>query len=151
MAKRKGKGHQRSSARASKPRRSTTTAKPPFSQGGFRLPPGVTSRKEPLTNGTAYVFRHAELGLLGRLTLQDRAGANCQISLELAGDADDPMTAKRAAIFKPLGMELANRLGQQRGSTCTEHGFTPPSPLPPLVQNNEIRFLRSTGICRTHL
>jgi hypothetical protein len=142
MAKRKGKGHQRSSARASKPRRSTTTAQPPRSQGGFRLPPGVTSRKEPLANGTAYVFRHAELGLLGRLLLQDIAGANCQISLELAGDPDDPMTAKRAAIFKPLGMELANRLEQQLGNAGTAHGLTPPSPPPPSHELVESKMMQ---------
>lgn len=75
------------------------------------------SAKNPFpTNGTAYAFRHAELGLLGRLILQDMTGANCHLSLELAGDPDDPMTAKRATLSKLLGMELANRLEQQLGS-----------------------------------
>jgi hypothetical protein len=87
MARRKGKPHRRLSARAARPRRSeTTTAKPSRSQGEFRLPPGVSSSKEPLSDGMAYVFRHEELGLLGRLVLQDMAGANCHISLELSGD-----------------------------------------------------------------
>ncbi len=70
----------------------------------------MSSSKEPLSDGTAYVFRHEELGLLGRLILQDMVGANCHISLELSGDPGDPMTEKRAAIFKPLGMDLASRL-----------------------------------------
>lgn len=131
MAKRKGKMHQRSSKRTVQRRTKHTPSKPPRSQGGFRLPPGVSSSKEPLPNGTAYAFRHLELGLLGHLILQDMAGANCHISLELAGDSDDPMTEKRAAIFKPLGMELANRLEQQLGNAGTVQGFTPPSP-PPL-------------------
>jgi hypothetical protein len=143
MAKRNGKTQQRSSARASRRRRSTTTPpKPSRSQGGFRLPPGVTSRKEPLANGTAYVFRHAELGLLGRLILQDMAGANCQISLELAGDPDDPMTAKRAAIFKPLGMELASRLEQQLGSAGPAQRFTPPAPPPPSHELVESKMMQ---------
>ena len=134
MARRKGKPQQRPSTRATRPRRSrTTTAKPSHSQGGFRLPlpPGVSSRKEPLSDGMAYVFRHEELGLLGRLILQDMAGANCHISLELSGDPNDPMTEKRAAIFQPLGLELASRLEKQLGSASTTSDFTPPSPPPP--------------------
>ena len=143
MARRKGKPHRRPSTRATRPRRSrTTTPKPPPSQGGFRLPPGVSSSKEPLSDGTAYVFRHEELGLLGRLILQDIAGANCHISLELSGDPDDPMTEKRAAIFKPLGMELASRLEKQLGSASTADNLTPPSPPPPSDELVESKMMQ---------
>ncbi len=143
MARRKGKPHQRPSTRATRPRRSgTTTAKPSPSQGGFRLPPGVSFSKEPLSDGTAYVFRHEELGLLGRLILRDIAGANCHISLELSGDPDDPMTEKRAAIFKPLGMELASRLEKQLGSAGTVQGLTPPSSPPPSHELVESKMMQ---------
>ncbi len=71
MARRKGKPQRRPSTRAGRSR--TTTTKPSPSQGGFRLPPGVSSSKEPLSDGMAYVFRHEELALLGRLILQDMA------------------------------------------------------------------------------
>ncbi len=143
MARRKGKSHQRPSARAARPRRSgTTTAKPSRSQGEFRLPPGVSSSKEPLSDGMAYVFRHEELGLLGRLVLQDMAGANCHISLELSGAPDDPMTEKRAANFKPLGMELASRLEKQLGRAGTIQAVTPPSPPPPSHELVESKMMQ---------
>ena len=38
-------------------------------QSDFRLPRGVSMHKEPLPSGWAYVLRHKELGLLGRLIL----------------------------------------------------------------------------------
>lgn len=64
----------------------------------------------------AYVFRHEELGLLGRLVLHTFAHDTTHVSLELAGDPADPMTAKRAAIFKPLAAELTRRLEARGGS-----------------------------------
>jgi len=118
------------------------TPEPPHSQGGFRLPPGVSYHKEPLTDGMAFVFRHQALGLLGRIVLQDIAGGNSHISLELAGDPDDPMTAKRAAIFKPLGLELANRLEARTGSMPPGHGVTPPSPAPPSHELVESKLMQ---------
>lgn len=33
----------------------------------------------------------------------------------MVGDPDDPMTAKRAAIFKPIGIELSNELDAALG------------------------------------
>ncbi len=33
----------------------------------------------------------------------------------MVGDPDDPMTAKRAAIFKPIGIELSNQLDAALG------------------------------------
>lgn len=38
-------------------------------QSDFRLPPAMSMQKEQLPSGWAYVFRHTELGLLGRLVL----------------------------------------------------------------------------------
>ena len=78
----------------------------------------------------AYVFRHRELGLLGRIVLQAFADGNTHVSLELAGDPADPMTAKRAAIFKPLAAELTSRLEAQGGNMDVPPGMKPPS-MPP--------------------
>ena len=96
----------------------------PDDQGGFRLPPGVSYHKESLSDGFAFVFRHQDLGLLGRIVVQEVLG-NSQISLELAGDPEDPVTAERADMFKPLGMELANRLEAGIGGVAgPQQGFT---------------------------
>ncbi len=75
----------------------------------FHLPKDVTFSKEPLPNGMAYVFRHQELGLLGRILVQDHGIGQCVLSCEIAGDPGDPMTAKREAIFKPAAMEITQR------------------------------------------
>lgn len=99
--------------------------------GTFRLPPGVSHYKEPVAGGgMAYVFRHQDLGLLGRLVLQVFAGVHTHISLELAGDPADPMTAKRAELFKPLAAELTHRLEALGGSMEYPPGMTAPSPPP---------------------
>ena len=58
-------------------------------QNDFRLPPGVSMQKEQLPSGWAYVFRHAELGLLGRLVLQGLPSGHCQVSCEVALDSSE--------------------------------------------------------------
>ena len=57
-----------------------------------------------------YQFRHKTLGQLGRIVLQDSADGQCQISSEVAGEPDDPMTETRAQIFEPLSQQLAATL-----------------------------------------
>jgi hypothetical protein len=56
----------------------------------FRLPPDVTVTHQTMADGLAYVFRHRQLGLLGRLVAIDYLGEQTLLS---AGDAADPMTA----------------------------------------------------------
>ena len=73
----------------------------------FKLPSDISFDKEQLDNGIAFIFRHAEIGELGRLLLQERSDGQTQIIYSLVGDQDDPMTAKRAAIFEPIGRELS--------------------------------------------
>jgi hypothetical protein len=82
----------------------------PGVQGGFRLPPDVSVSKHRLPYGWAYVFRHRLLGELGRIVLQDTNDGRTHIACEVVGDPADPQTAERAAIFQPLGMELAQRM-----------------------------------------
>ena len=95
-------------------------------QSGFKLPPDVSFRKERLSNGWAYVFRHTQLGNLGRIVLQGRPDGRTHVTCEVAGDEDDPMTEKRAAIFKPLGIELARRLDRATGGTGEDRWVSPP-------------------------
>ena len=102
----------------------------PHDDGRFELPADVSFAKERLDDGWAYVFRHRTLGLLGRLRVQDAGDGRCRVTCELAGDPSDPMTAKRAAVFQPLGLELAQRL-ESRTGTMPEGEAAPPSPQPP--------------------
>jgi hypothetical protein len=98
-------------------------------QGRFQLPPEVSFAKERLADGWAYVFRHRTLGELGRILVQDNRDGHSRISCELVGDPSDPMTAKRAEVFKPLGLEIAHRL-ESRTGTVPEPEASPPPPQP---------------------
>src|SRR4051794_33705005 len=103
----------------------------PRDEGHFVLPPEVSFAKHRLGDGWAYVFRHRTLGDLGRLLVQDSGDGRCRVSCELAGDPADPMTAKRAEVFKPLGLELARRLESRTGTVPeTESAPAPPRPSP---------------------
>ena len=63
-----------------------------------------------LPNGTqSYVFRHDELGELGRILVVPH-GTQSQICCEVVGEPDDPMTKKRQAIFEPISRELVGKL-----------------------------------------
>ncbi len=74
------------------------------------MPPDVSFNKQPLRYGWAYVFRHRSLGELGRVVLEETDDGRTRLSFEVVGDPNDPMTAERAAIFQPLGMELARQM-----------------------------------------
>ncbi len=63
----------------------------------FKLPSDISYQQTQLANGVAFNFRHAQLGELGRILLQERPDGQTQIICEVVGDPDDPMTAKRAS------------------------------------------------------
>lgn len=101
----------------------------PTMPGDFRLPPDVSLRKERLSDGWAYVFRHRTLGELGRILLQETEGGHCRISCEVVGDPSDPKTAERLALFKPLSLELAGHVEAAKGTVPeAEWGRLPPPP-----------------------
>jgi hypothetical protein len=102
----------------------------PGDAGRFHLPPDVSFNKRRLGDGWAYVFRHRTLGELGRVVLQGRADGRCQVICEVVGDPADPMTARRAAIFQPLGLELSARIEAATGPTAASDLAAPP-PRPP--------------------
>jgi hypothetical protein len=79
-------------------------------QGKFKLPPDVSFHMEDLSFGVAFVFRHHTLGELGRVVVEPRNGGTTSLTCEVVGDPADPMTETRAAIFKPLGLELTGRV-----------------------------------------
>jgi hypothetical protein len=99
----------------------------------FPLGPDVSYDKRTLHDGSvAYVFRHRELGDLGRVIVQARGETSCQCTAEVCGDPSDPMTEKRREIFAPLGTALLQQFEEayaQRGIPAT---LDPPPPsLPP--------------------
>ena len=101
------------------------------SKTGFQLPPDVSFEKQRLSNAWAYVFRHRLLGELGRILLQELDHGHCHISCEVVGDPSDPMTAQRAAIFKPLGLELTRQMEAVMGTTSKRAGPVDLPPRPP--------------------
>ena len=76
----------------------------------FSLPPDISCSQQPIAGGMIYQFRHKSLGELGRLVLQDRADGQCQITSEVIGDPDDPMTKKRSKLFRPISEQLTAAL-----------------------------------------
>jgi len=129
-------------------RRGHKAANAPGGQGGFQLPPNVSFQRQRLSYGWVYVFRHATLGQLGRVVLQDRSDGRCQLSCEVAGDPADPMTAERRRIFDPLGLELARRVEAPAGpAPDAAWADPPPRPVEPkeLIESKLI----PCGRCRT--
>ena len=74
------------------------------------LPAGVSVAKRALGGGWAYHFRDVKLGELGRIRVTDRGDGTSELVCETAGDPLDPMTARRAALFEPLGRAVAGRM-----------------------------------------
>lgn len=90
------------------------------------MPPGVSFRKEVLQGNQVYVFRHAELGNLGRIVVQGLPNGHCHLSSEVAGAPDDPMTAIRKEMFAPLSEQVMNVMEALLGKGSLS-GATPPS------------------------
>ncbi len=114
---------------------SSSRTLPPTPPTDFRLPPDVTSTRDTLSNGSiAYSFRHARLGVLGRLVIGNAPGDQTQVTSELSGDADDPMTVARLAIFRPISEALTAILDHRSGgdpAAYAARGTDTPAPQPP--------------------
>ena len=81
-----------------------------------------------------YQFQHKTLGQLGRIVLQDSPDGRSQISSEVAGEPNDPMTEARAQIFEPLSQQLAAALEAEVGKgrrTVVHPLIEKVSPTPP--------------------
>ncbi len=76
----------------------------------FSMPSNVKSQKQLLSNGKwGYVFRHDELGELGRILIVPH-GNESQICCEVSGEPDDPMTEKRRAILEPISNDIIDKM-----------------------------------------
>jgi len=104
----------------------------------FQLPPNVSSEKVRLSQGWAYIFRHIELGQIGRVVLRPHPNGRTIASAEVSGESGDPMTDRRKAIFMPIGNQLIKSLEDAmiaRGRPEAE-SINPPPPIP--AQTKEI-------------
>lgn len=129
------------------PKRKQTRSKP----SGFSLPAGMSYTKELLPVGWAYIFRHKQLGQLGRLVLQNQAGGHTHISCEVAGDPDDPMTDQRRALLEPVTDRLVRQLQAQLGGVSgAPRGAPPPAPTPPELIQSKLMQCETcdAGVCQ---
>lgn len=92
----------------------------------FSLPPEITVSKKKLPQGWTFVFRHKEMGELGRLRVQG-VGGETRISSEVVGDPADPMTERRRAILEPLTRKISREMDRLTGGS----GRTIPPVTPP--------------------
>lgn len=77
----------------------------------FSLPYNVKMHKHLMPNGKwSYVFRHNELGELGRILIVPY-GNQSQICSEVAGEPNDPMTKKRVEVFGPISKGVLEKMG----------------------------------------
>jgi hypothetical protein len=110
----------------------------------------MSVRKEQLPYGWAFVFRHRVLGELGRIVLQDTEDGRTHLSYEVVGYENDPMAAKRAAIFKPLAMQVMQCMEAATGPTTDAGPMDPPPFRPPepkeLVEGKLIPCRRCGGM-----
>ena len=93
------------------------------------IPPEVSCRKEILPNGqVGYIFRHEELGDVGRLFILPNSGES-QFIYEVTGDEDDPMTAQRKAVFEPItraiSAQMISILGKGKGKVVKPYKMPP--------------------------
>lgn len=78
----------------------------------FKLPPNISFRKERHDGYWVYNFRHTELGRIGRIVLSPTPNGQTKVDCELVGTPSDPMYRERAAIFGPLGKQIADAMHQ---------------------------------------
>lgn len=92
------------------------------------MPPGISFRKEVLQGNQTYVFRHVELGDLGRIVVQGLPNGHCHLSSEISGDPGDPMTAIRKKMFAPLSEQVTNAMEALLGKGSLGGAILPSNP-----------------------
>ena len=116
----------------------------------FKLPPNISFQKENLSYGMAYVFRHVDIGELGRIVVQGRPDGQSHITCEVIGDPNDPMTDKRGAIFKPIGLEIVRQMDRAMGiEQQREIQWVEPPPRPSEPEKGIASTLMVCEKCRT--
>ena len=88
-----------------------------FKNTRFPIPPEVSCHKEFLSNGQViYVFRHEDLGDVGRLLILPNDGES-QFVFEVTGFEDDPMIVQKKAILGPISKDIFTLMISLLGET----------------------------------
>ena len=66
----------------------------------FQMPKDISFKKEQTSFGFVYNFRHKKLGKLGRIVLEENMIGQTHVSIEIAGDPDDPGAAADFATWR---------------------------------------------------
>src|SRR5690606_29608108 len=90
----------------------------------IELPPNVTAQRKPISpTSYEYIFRHSELGQLGRMLLNVCASGTSRIICLVHGQPGDKLTAQRRARLGPL---RHNRAAEPRSKLTCPRGPTGP-------------------------
>lgn len=87
----------------------------------LNLPAEITYHKDVLSDGRyGYIFRHSELGQLGRLLFIPHSSGGTQLVSEVSGDIDDPATLVRRRILEPITRQILEIMGVVCGNGTGE-------------------------------
>ncbi len=85
-----------------------------MSASEFKLPEGITLQRSDLADGGyAYAVSDKNLGQLGRILLQGMGDGKTHLSVEVFGDQNDPMIAKRKKLLEPIGQKIMSLLREK--------------------------------------
>lgn len=77
----------------------------------IELPPNVTAQRKPISaTSYEYIFRHSELGQLGKVLLSVCTSGTSRLTCLVNGDPGARLTEQRRAIFEPLARKLAEQM-----------------------------------------
>lgn len=78
----------------------------------FSLPPNISCTRTLIENNVhAFVFRHIQLGEIGKLIILPKAKGS-EFIYEVIGETDDPMTIKRQELFEPIAKNIIQTFNQ---------------------------------------
>jgi len=93
-----------------------------MSTSEFKLPEGITLQRSDLEEGGfRYAVQDKALGPLGSILLQGLGDGKTHLSVEILGDANDPMVAKRKEILEPIGQKIMSLLREKVNEEMGTH------------------------------
>lgn len=108
----------------------------------FSLPPKISCKRTLIEkNVHAFVFRHVQLGEIGRLIILPKAKGS-EFIYEAIGEPDDPMKIKRQELFEPIAKNIIQTFNQLFWKHVVNYS--------PSVAPNETAIMKNkTMLCTT--
>lgn len=107
----------------------------------FSLPPNVSCTRTLIENNVyAFVFRHIELGEIGKLIILPKAKGS-EFIYEVIGEPDNPTTIKRQELFEPIAKNIIQTFNQLFWKHVANYG--------PYVVPKETTIKSETKLCTT--